>query len=626
MTSGVSTLVVRWLGHLCVVLVIVTAPVGAGILDSFPDIGERLGIGSSGQRFIPADEAFVPSVEAVDGRTLAVHWQIAEGYYLYRRNFAFDVPSGVVDLGEPVFARPGKIKDDPAFGRLEVYTEAVDVLVPVERDGGPRLPIELRIAYQGCADEGFCYPPVKKTVAVVLPAVASAAGGDHTPRAGDEVPLPEQERIVRSLRERALWTNMGMLFVAGLLLAFTPCVLPMLPILSAIIVGRHGNGENVTPRRALALTASYVLAMSVVYTAAGIVAGLFGANLQAAFQEPWVLAGFSLLFVVLALSMFGLYEIQMPAAVQGRLDGLSRRQRGGSLVGAAIMGGLSALIVGPCVAAPLAGVLIYIGLQGDPWVGGASLFAMSLGMGLPLLVFGASAGRLMPRVGRWMPVVRPVFGVAMLGLALWLLQRILPAPVAMLLWACLAIGVAIYMGALDRLGRAAGGWRRLAKSAGVVLLVWGVLMLVGVAGGGHDPWRPLAGIGGHGDGGGATRLDFERIKGVAGLESAIAGADGRPVMVDFYADWCVDCKRMEADTFTDPRVIALLSGTRLLQADVTANDASDRALLRRFGLFGPPAILFFDRRGRELERYRLIGYFSPGDFLEQARRALGASS
>ncbi len=617
-------------GLLGLALILAPALAWAGILDSFSDIGQRLGVVSSERKFIPADEAFIPSVTASDGRTISVHWQIADGYYLYRRNFGFAIPSGAVRLGEPVFAHDGKIKDDPSFGRLEVYTHAIDVTVQVERGPGPSLPLEIEIAYQGCAEQGFCYPPIRKTIPVVLPALdgAALASTASSPGRGavDDGALPEQQRIVRSLQHRGLWLNMGMLFVAGLLLAFTPCVLPMLPILSAVIIGR-GQGREPTPGRALALSASYVLAMSLMYTAAGVVAGLFGANLQAVFQEPWVLSVFSLFFVLLALSMFGLYEIQMPTAIQGRLDALSRRQRSGSLVGAAVMGLLSALIVGPCVAAPLAGILIYIGLQGDAWVGGLSLFAMSLGMGLPLLLFGVSAGRLMPHVRHWMPYIRPVFGVMMLGLAIWLLQRIVPDTVAMLLWAVLVIGVAVYMGALDRLESGAGGWQRLGRTAAVILLSWGIMMLVGVATGGHEVWRPLAALAAmQRDAPAARSLRFEDIKGAAGLDAAIASAGGRPVMVDFYADWCVDCKRMEANAFSDPRVVALLGRARLLQADVTANDAKDQALLHRYRLFGPPAILFFDARGRELERYRLVGYLSPDEFLMHARKAIEAGA
>ncbi len=597
------------------------AVVHAGILDSFAGIGEKLGMTSSGKTFLPPEKAFILSVDASNGRTLVAHWQIADGYYLYRRNFAFALPEGTASssLSEAVFSRQGKIKDDPSFGRLEVFYHAVDVTIPVQRSPGGRLPLRLQIGYQGCADDGFCYPPVKKWVDVVLPSAAAANSTlTNTPEN-----LPEQAQIVRSLQENSLLANMGMLFLAGILLAFTPCVLPMLPILSAIIVGQE---KPVTSRRALALTSCYVLAMSLAYTGAGVIAGLFGANLQAAFQNPWILVSFSLFFVVLALSMFGFYELQMPSALQTRLNAISQRQASGSYFGAAVMGLLSALIVGPCVAAPLAGILIYIGLQGDAWVGGLSLFAMSLGMGLPLLVFGASAGKWMPRAGQWMHIIRPVFGVMLLGLSIWLLQRIIPDAVTLFLWAFLVIAVAVYMGGFDRLPEGISGWRKLWKAIAVVLLSWGIMLLIGVASGSRDILQPLAALSGSASKEDTTAaLSFQRIKGLEGLASVVRAASerGAAVMVDFYADWCIDCKRMEANAFSDPRVHAALAGVQLVQADVTDNDARDQALLKQYQLFGPPAILFFDRQGNELSQQRLVGYFTAEEFMQQIRLAIG---
>ena len=364
--------------------------------------------------------------------------------------------------------------------------------------------------------------------------------------------------------------------------------------------------------------------MALTYTVAGVLAGLFGANLAAAFQDPWIVSAFALVFVLLALSMFGFYDLQIPASWQARLAAASHRQRGGTYAGVAAMGGLSALIVGPCVAAPLAGVLIYIGQTGDPVLGGIALFALGLGMGVPLIVAGVSAGRLLPRAGAWMNAVKAVFGVMLLAVAIYLLERVVPGSVALLLWAALFIVCAIYMGALDSLTPASGGWRRLWKGTGLVMLVYGVLVMVGVAGGGGDLFRPLKGIALMAGGASERELEFRPVKGIDGLNAEIgsAAARGQVVMVDYYADWCVSCKEMERFTFSDPAVQAALASVHLLQTDVTANDALDRALLAEFGLFGPPAIQFFGPDGRERRELRVVGFMDAGDFRRVVERAI----
>ena len=388
-----------------------------------------------------------------------------------------------------------------------------------------------------------------------------------------------------------------------------------------------GQGDRLTTLRALWLSIIYVLAMAVTYTVAGVLAGLFGQNLQAVFQNPWIIVAFVLIFVLLALSMFGFYDLQVPGRLQTRLTEASNRQQGGGFWGVAVMGFLSALIVGPCVAPPLMAALIVIGSSGDAVLGGSALFALSIGMGVPLILFGVSAGKLVPRAGAWMDAVKAVFGVGLLALAIWMLERILPGAVIMLLWGALAIACGIYLGALERVEAGSSGWKKLWKSLGVLLLVLGILELVGAAAGGDYWLRPLEGIRG------ATRsaaeadhADFARVKSLndLGREVDLARGAGSGAMFDFYADWCVECKRMERNTFPDPAVRGLMERMRLLQADVTANDKTDQELMRAFDIIGPPAILFFDRNGDEMEAYRLVGYFDPAEFAAHLERVLAA--
>jgi thiol:disulfide interchange protein DsbD len=464
-----------------------------------------------------------------------------------------------------------------------------------------------------------------RAVGFEMPASGDAVGARPAPgaRPSSQAPLSEQDRLASLLSSNPAGAILAF-FVAGLLLAFTPCVFPMLPILSGIIVGQ---GARLTTLRAFWLSLVYVLAMSVTYTVAGVLAGLFGQNLQAVFQNPWIISGFVLIFIALALSMFGFYELQMPGRLQTRLAEASNRQQGGALWGVAVMGFLSALIVGPCVAPPLMAALIVIGSSGDAVLGGTALFALSIGMGVPLILFGVSAGKLVPRAGSWMDAVKAVFGVGLLALSIWMLERILPAGLIMLLWGALAIGCGIYLGALERIDAAASGWRRLWKAAGVLLLVLGILEIIGAASGGDDWLRPLQGLRPAASG---TQVGehhaFERIKSLDELNQALAeaGAAGQGAMFDFYADWCVECKRMERNTFPEPGVQALLSRLRLLQADVTAHDPVDQELMRAFGVIGPPAILFFDRNGQEMKDFRLVGYFEPDAFSTHLQRVLAA--
>jgi thiol:disulfide interchange protein DsbD len=435
--------------------------------------------------------------------------------------------------------------------------------------------------------------------------------------AGDE--LAEDTRLAAALTGSGRWLTLLWFFLGGLGLAFTPCVLPMIPILSGLIAGA---GTRIGTRRALWLSFVYVLANALVFTAAGVIAGLVGANLQAAFQVPWVIALFALLFVALALSSFGLYELQLPAAVRAKLGGFSDRQRGGSMAGVAAMGALSALIVGPCVAPPLAAAVLYISQSHDPAFGGLALFLLAMGMGLPLLAFGAAAGRGMPTSGPWMTGVQRVFGFVFLALAAWMLSRIVPGPVTLALFGVLALAAAAWAfgGARSEDGRL----RWFARFAGLLLAVIGTAELFGALAGSRNPLQPLAGFGG----GQAVQaeLAFRTIKSSEDLDRELAAAQaaGTPVMFDFYADWCVSCKEMEAYTFTDPSVQAALSDFVLLKADVTANDAVDQALMQRFGIIGPPATLFFNDSPEERRGLRLVGFEKAAPFVERVRRATGA--
>jgi thiol:disulfide interchange protein DsbD len=583
----------------------------------------ELGVGAANgdeDELLPADEAFRPSISVRDANTLVADWAIAKGYYLYREKFEFALQDAEGVNLLPAELPEGEHKHDEFFGDIQVYHDAANAVLPLRRTSSDETPLTLSVKYQGCAERGVCYPPISKTFELVLPAAAASA--EPVQNAPVEQ-LSEQDAIAKRLSEGNLVTILLAFFGFGLLLAFTPCVFPMIPILSSIIVGQ---GPHLTVRRSFTLSLVYVLAMAATYTVAGVIAGKFGHNLQAAFQNPWVLSSFALVFVVLALAMFGLYNLQMPASVQGRLSEISNRQQGGTLLGVAIMGLLSALIVGPCVAAPLAGALIYIGQTGDAVLGGLALFSLSLGMGAPLLLVGIGAGKLLPRAGVWMDKVKAVFGVLMLAVAIWLVERILPASVTMALWAALLVLSAIYLGALDSLPVEATGWTRLWKGVGVLSLVYGVLLLIGAASGAHDPLRPLQGIGiaasGAASMAGEHGLAFRRIKTSADLDRELAAARerGQPVMVDFYADWCVSCKEMEKYTFAEPEVQQALSDMVLLQADVTANDEDDTELLKRFDLLGPPSILFYDASGSERPELRLVGFKDAEAFLEHLEK------
>jgi thiol:disulfide interchange protein DsbD len=576
--------------------------------------------------FLDPEDAFKFSAAITDdGKTVEARFSIADGYYLYRERFGFAASDGT-QLGAAQYP-PGKIKFDETFNRqLEIYRGNVVVRLPIEAASAPFM---LTAKLQGCADQGICYPPETRTAQLTLGSASSIPQSPVKGSASTASPSAtptDADRVETALRSQSLLTVLPIFFVLGLLLSFTPCVLPMVPILSSIIVGQGGErgagDQRLTKMRGFVLALAYALGMAIIYTAFGVAAGLAGEGLVAALQQPWVLASFAGLLVVLALSMFGFYELQLPSAWQTRLAQAAGHTRGGTLGGVFAMGAISALIVGPCVTAPLAGALLYISQSRDVVIGGSALFAMAVGMSIPLLLVGVSAGALLPRAGRWMEAIKRLFGVLLIALALWTVAPVIPAWAQMLAWAALLIISAAYLRVFDALPDQAGGWARMWKGIGVVLALLGAVQIVGAASGGRDVLRPLerlaSGLGASETGSPAWR----RVQSIDQLDAALAGASGKRVLLDFYADWCVSCKEMDRFTFSDPRVAAKLAGVQLLRADVTATNLEDKALLKRFGLFGPPGTIFFDAQGVEVPGARVIGFESPNRFLTSLARAM----
>src|SRR5471032_1604513 len=599
--------------------------------------------------FLDPELAFKFSARMQDPSTIAVTYEIADGYYMYREHFKFQAVNG--KLGAPVYPA-GKVKFDETFQKkVETYRHSVTITIPVEAAGS----FTLKVTGQGCSDKGLCYAPqdaqaqlvgggggqstvpgavASKFALPAAPAVDTAAVNGPQAQASPGVsvmsvpqaditstpdavpaapvanaaaaPAGEMGKIESALKGGKLLVIVPLFMLLGLGLAFTPCVLPMVPILSSIIVG---DGAKVSRTRGLLLSLTYALGMAIVYTALGVAAGLAGEGLATKLQNPWVLGCFALLMAVLSLSMFGFYELQVPGALQGKLTSVSNNQSSGRLAGVFVMGAISALIVGPCVAAPLAGALLYISQTRDVVIGGSALFAMAVGMSVPLILVGVSAGTLLPRAGAWMDAVKRFFGVLLLGVAWWLVSPVLPGAVQMLGWTVLFIGYGMYQ------LTGAGQWR--AKAVGLVFAVLGVVQLVGVVSGGRDPLAPLA----HLQSGSAPQtLAFRRIKSVAELDAALAQTGGKTALLDFYADWCVSCKEMEKLTFVEPQVRAKLANSVLLQIDVTANNDDDKAMLKRFSLFGPPGIILFDSQGHEVADSRVIGFQDAPKFLASLAR------
>jgi thiol:disulfide interchange protein DsbD len=569
-------------------------------LDKLPSFGAK-------QDFLPPDQAFSVQVVAIDAHTLEASFTVIPGYYLYRDKVIFKVPGA--KIGDLRFPK-GEVKQDVNFGAMEVYHQSFGVEIALnDATGGV---ITLNTSYQGCSEQGLCYPPQEKILKINLPD-STQKPQNHEPKVAVTGEQTENTKIAALFKRGNFWLIITFFFGAGLLLALTPCVFPMIPILSGIIVGR---GHKITKMHAFILSLAYVLGMALTYAIAGIAAGLSGDLISNALQTPRVLGSFAGIFVLLSFSMFGFYELQLPSAWQSKLSDTSNQLHGGHLSGVFLMGALSAVIMGPCVAAPLAGALLYIGQTHDAVLGGVALFVLALGMGAPLLLIGSSAGVLLPRAGAWMEGIKQFFGVLLLGLAIWIIHPLLPVTVHMLLWSILLIISSIYLSALDALPHNAKGFHKLMKGIGILALLIGIGYLAGALAGATDMLRPLV-----------YKADampeqpmFTRINGITELDEKLKNSAGKIVMLDFYADWCVSCKEMERTTFADPAIRDALKSAVLLQADVTKNTPDDKVLLKQYGLYGPPGILFFDGTGHELSKDRLVGIQDAVQFMATLKR------
>ena len=627
-------------------------------------LADVLGASDFADDLLPPELAYLPQITEASSYAIDLNWFIEDGYYLYRDKFSFSLEHANGLQTAEVLVSEGSEQHDEFFGNVMVLRQSADARIILANSGSSSADElagtegMLTIGYQGCADIGVCFPPTETVLPVSfsadLPVTAaaglvsigkisgdgggsgiqdtaltdqsSATGSASTSTVASSVPAQsEQDRLFDLLGASSLWLTVATFFGLGLLLAFTPCVLPMIPILSSLIVGR---GQSMTTGKAFQLSLVYVLVMASTYAAVGVVVGLSGYNVQAFLQSPAVLTGIAMLFVLLSLSMFGFYELQMPTSVQAKLTRWSNKQGSGQVGGVAAMGFISTLIVGPCVTAPLAGALIYIAKTGDAVIGGAALFALGLGMGAPLLLIGTSAGKFVPKAGAWMDATKHIFGILMLGMAIYMISRFLPVTVTMGLFGVLAVMSGVYLGATDSISRDSGGWQRFGKGAGLVVSVYGLALLVGALAGGGSYTAPLRALNG-GNAGTSGQvaqnehsLPFQRVKSVQDLQNVVAqaAAQGRPVMLDFYADWCISCKEMDAFTFSDGRVQELLSTAIVVQADVTANDADDQALLNEFELFGPPGIIFYDATGDELRAARVVGFMNADNFSTHIRQ------
>ncbi len=579
-------------------------------------LGRIMG-GSNQDDLLPPEQAFPVSVEQVAEDVLAVRWDTPSGYYLYRDRLAFDIDGNSI----AGYELPDGVKtDDPTFGVMEVYYDHLQVYLQLADTVSPDQ--VLHLSFQGCSDTGVCYPPMNTSVDLGAGTTntgfaAGGAGGGGPPAGAGFAGLGNLDALLAGSNVPLMLA--GFLF-AGILLAFTACMYPLIPILSGIIAGDRQRSTW----RAFGLSMVFVQATAITYALAGAVAGLTGSAIQADLQSPWVLTAFAAVFVAMALAMFGLYTIQMPAAVQSRLDALSREQRGGTFMSAGIMGVLSALIVGACSGPALIAALVFISNTGDALLGGAALYVMALGMGLPLLLIGTAAGRWLPRSGPWMIRTKQAFGFLLLAVAIWMVDRFLPGPAVLALWAALLAGIAVWLGLLDRPAQTAlGATLRLRQLASLAVAGWALVLLAGAAAGGTSFWQPLAPLAGQGEP--RPAVEWQRVNSVDELEQALAAAsaEGRPALVDVYAAWCVYCVQLEERTFSDSSVVQALNNTATLKVDVTRMSADDRALLSKLDVFLPPAVIFYDASGKEHREQRLVGFADPEEFLQRKQQALG---
>ncbi len=594
-------------------------PAQAGLLPDRPASNEKssfadvFGEKSGGDEFLPPDQAFKLSVHAQDNQTLIAEFAVAPGHYLYQSRILFTLNDPKTSEIAKVELSKGEIKDDPNFGKSEVYHHPFQVRIQLHHDHGAPQGIKLAASYQGCSEKGLCYAPIKKTFNIDLSSVTES----NASQSG-----PEPDKLGRALASGKLWLVTLLFFGVGVGLSLTPCVYPMIPILSGIIV-RHS--DHPSRAHAFNLSLAYTLGMAVSYALAGVAAGLSGHLISNALQNPWALGFGALLFVILALSMFDIYEIRLPSALETRVADATNHIKGGRFIGVFAMGALSALLVSPCVAAPLAGALLYIGKTHDVVLGGVALFAMAMGMGIPLLVLGLSAHRVLPKAGEWMTFVRNLFGVLMLAMAIWIIAPVIPIGVQMGLWALLLIGLSVFLHALDALPAGSTYAVKLGKGVGIAVLIAGIALLVGALSGSRNLMQPLSGV--FSASGSISHSDstpFRRIKNLAELDDAIHAAKGHYVMLDFYADWCASCKEYERTTFADTRVRKQLERVTLLQADVTNNTDEDKALMARFGFYGPPGITFFDESGRQITPLKVAGYQAEEQFLGTLARVFSS--
>lgn len=562
------------------------------------------------EHLLEPDEAFRFSAELKDQDKLLLTWDTADGYYLYRQKFKFVSRSQDIKTGEPVFPA-GQNKQDKHFGSVEIYRKHLEVELPMQRQVTKSTRLVLEVNFQGCADAGVCYLPIQKVISFDLPEPAITGSSDAM-RPNQQSPFTaEHDRIAASLSHDSVWLTSLSFLGFVLLLAFTPCILPMIPIISGIVAG---HGKDLTTPRAFWLSFSYVLASALTYSFFGMTAGLFGNNLQELFQTPWVILIICGIFVLLALSLFGAFRLQFPFSLRNKIAAFGAKYRSGHLLGAAAMGMFSTLAVGPCVTAPLAGVLLFVGQSGNPVLGGLALFALGLGMGLPLLIIGTSAGKLLPKAGPWMNVVHTLFGLGLLAVAIWLLGRIITPAATGALWALFLLSPLLYL-----IGR-----KRWRHAAWMFSLYAVIALLAGIA-----QQRDLMQLLCNTAAACQTQAPpvFEKISSLAEFQRKLGEAHGKTqwVVLDIYADWCISCQEMERYTLSDPRVRAALSRVALLKADVTQNLATDQTLLKQFKLIGPPAILFFAPDQRERTAYRIVGYIEADQFLDITHQLFGDS-